>query len=69
MSITRLTSPTKLICYRDTATMLAASTGNLNQLYVIPGGVILDYGTYNETYIIEIFQDANLVLHGLFVRK
>jgi len=68
MAITR-NRPTNIKVYTTESAMAAAATGDLTLIYKVVGGVFIDPTSYNETYNIEIFQDDNSVLHGLFVRK
>jgi hypothetical protein len=68
MAITR-SSVTNIKVYYSESDMNAQATGDLTLTNVIEQGVHVDGGNWNEKYKIEIFTDANSVLHGLFVRK
>ena len=61
--------PTKIKVYRTEAEMQAAATGDVNLLYRITGGVLIDLYEPNELWLIEIFQDVTSKLHGLYVKK
>jgi len=60
---------TSIKCYRDESAMQAEATGDLTLVYVVVGGIYIDPTSYNSLYDIEVFQDDNSVLHGLYRRK
>ena len=61
--------PTKIKVYRTESELAAAATGDVNLLYKVVGGVLIDLYEPNQLYDIEIFQDSVAALHGLYVRK
>jgi len=60
---------TNIKVYQSEAGLLAAATGDVSLTYVISQGVLIGANDPNAKYKIEIYTDANSVLHGLFIPK
>lgn len=61
--------PTKIKIHRTEEDLQADSVGDVILLYKTTGGVFIDSYSPTELWIIEIFQDTNGKLIGLYVRK
>lgn len=61
--------PTKIKVHRTEADLQADSVGDVTLLYKTTGGVFIDIGQPTQLWDIEIFQDINGKLIGLYVRK
>jgi hypothetical protein len=59
----------KIKVHRTEEELQADATGDLNLLYRIETGVLIDLYEPTELWAIEIFQDSVAKLVGLFVRK